>query len=494
MKLNSENYKFLRTVLSLLAAVLFGCNFFIGFQILRFNIIDLQEVFHPFFVDGVLFFIAIITFIQFFLLRDLTYIYYTNYILLNLLYFLLIFCNNHFPAAELLGWSPLLSWRIFIPLLVLSYCFYILFAIYFLDVKNKSAFVHRWITFFLKIYFFLFFLSVLVRFLPLSSSAVLIINNSILLACMPIGLISILMVIFKINNPMAKILAIGSLFFFTGSVLGFIFSVSTEYPINEAPFNNWIFYTQTGALIEIILFTSSFSYRTKFLEKEKLHAQQILLEEMEENQRKEQKLREIRNNIAKDLHDDIGATLSNLNILNELAKRNSENIQSKEYLEKAQEDIQHVSESISDIVWNINPKFDRLDNLFIRMKRYAADMLEAKDIQYSFEFPEDESLSENHFEFRRDIYLIFKEAVNNLVKYSEATKVNLKVSTEINLLKMEISDNGKGFAGEQLAEGNGLTNMKSRAENMNADLQIFSSPGKGTQIYLSVPLSYYPNS
>ncbi len=489
-----EKLLLVRAALIVLALLLFTVNFFVGSEILQHVNAELGGIIHPLFVNGVLFFIAVITFIQFFLLRDITYIYYVNYILLNLLYFLIIFTNLPFVMKDFPLWLQDLRWEITLPILTLSYCFYILFAVQFMDMRNKSPEVWRWVKIFLKINFFLFFLSILIKILPLNNEWFFTIHNAILLCCMPIGLASILLVLFKIKNNIAKIIAFGSLFFFIGSVLGFILSFLQSYPVNHPPFNHWIFYTQTGALIEIVLFTSSFTYRTKFLEKEKSEAQKILIAEMEENQKKEQKLREIRNNIAQDLHDDIGATLSNLNILNELAKRNSQSEKSQEYLEKAQEDIQHVSESISDIVWNINPKFDKLNNLFIRMKRYASDMFESKKIAYQFHFPEDEKLIEHDFEYRKDLYLIFKEAVNNLIKYSEATEVLLNIEIEENILKMGIFDNGKGFNVNKISEGNGLQNMRNRAENIGADLQILSFVGEGTKILLIVPLSHYPNS
>lgn len=198
------------------------------------------------------------------------------------------------------------------------------------------------------------------------------------------------------------------------------------------------------------------------------------------------KLQKMRNNIARDLHDDIGASLSNISILNELAKRHAGDVAtSKEYLSKAGEDIQHISESLSDIVWNINPRYDEIENLFIRMKRYAADMMDGKNISYEITFPEKVTIS-LPMEKRRDLYMIFKEAINNLAKYSKATRATIVLNITHNKVLLQITDNGKGFVSSATMQGNGLVNMKQRADKWGAELKIDSAPGKGTSVILEM--------
>lgn len=201
------------------------------------------------------------------------------------------------------------------------------------------------------------------------------------------------------------------------------------------------------------------------------------------------KVQAIRNNISRDLHDDIGSSLSNINILTELARRNTGNpVKSNEYLSKAGEDIQRISESLGDIVWNINPKYDELENLFIRMKRYAADMMDGKNIDCQFSFPEKISNIKLEMEKRRDLYLIFKEAVNNLAKYSKATKATIKFSVDNNHIKLLVQDNGVGFDKETLLVGNGMQNMQQRAALLRGKLEINSQINKGTMLQLDMPV------
>ena len=203
------------------------------------------------------------------------------------------------------------------------------------------------------------------------------------------------------------------------------------------------------------------------------------------------RLQEVRNNISRNLHDDIGASLSSINILNELAKRNmADKTKAGLYLSKAGEDIQRISESLSDIVWNINPRYDDLENLFIRMKRYAADMLEGKNISAELLFPVVAHPVSLPMDQRRDFYLIFKEAINNLVKYSRATQALVEVELNSHSINLLIRDNGKGFdvikTHPEASGGNGLYNMKQRADKWKGNLTIESLSGQGTVVKVSM--------
>lgn len=202
------------------------------------------------------------------------------------------------------------------------------------------------------------------------------------------------------------------------------------------------------------------------------------------------KLQSMRNTISTNLHDDIGASLSNIHILTVLTQRNiSKAAEATSYITKAGDEIQRISESLSDIVWNINPKYDDLDQLFIRMKRYAADMFDGKNIRASLDFPDTAEKLSMPMDQRRDFYLIFKEAINNLVKYSDATNATVRVLTDHQTIHLEVNDNGKGFDQSNMQFGNGLENMKQRAEKWKAILQIVSDPGNGTCIVMDMKVS-----
>jgi signal transduction histidine kinase len=123
------------------------------------------------------------------------------------------------------------------------------------------------------------------------------------------------------------------------------------------------------------------------------------------------------------------------------------------------------------------------------MKRYAADMMDGKNISYRMEFPETTEKISLSMEKRRDMFLLFKEAVNNLVKYSGAKNALVKVGLEGQSVSMLVKDDGKGFDRNRVVSGNGMHNMEQRAAAMGAVFSIQSSPGKGTEVSLKIKTS-----
>lgn len=198
---------------------------------------------------------------------------------------------------------------------------------------------------------------------------------------------------------------------------------------------------------------------------------------------------EIRTLISRNLHDDIGSSLSNIQILNELARRNLNNTEkARSFLDKSKEDLLRISEALSDIVWNVSPKYDDLNNLFVRMRRYAADILEGKQINYEFHFPEHAVQIKLHMEFRREFYLIFKESLHNLVKYAKANKVIIDLTIKEGFIVLIVTDDGIGFDITSNQLGHGLENMKHRALKCHGNLEIKTGLNKGTSIICKIPI------
>ena len=200
--------------------------------------------------------------------------------------------------------------------------------------------------------------------------------------------------------------------------------------------------------------------------------------------RQQLKLQMLRNKIASDLHDDVGSTLSSISMFSQMAQQ-----QSKEtipLLDTIGDYSRKMLEAMADIVWTINPENDQFEQIILRMRNFAYDLLGTKKIEFEFDADEDVASLKLSMEVRKNIYLIFKEATNNMVKYSGADKALFRIKGEKNILTMLIRDNGKGFDTSQSTNGNGLRNMKNRAEEMGAHLMIDSAFGKGTTIELSI--------
>ena len=197
----------------------------------------------------------------------------------------------------------------------------------------------------------------------------------------------------------------------------------------------------------------------------------------------------VRNDIARDLHDEIGSTLTSIKILSEVSQNNLEKDQQKasSLLYKITEQSSQMQQGMSDIVWAIKPDNDKLENMLIRMREYASHTLEPKNIEVIFSV-EEQALSQSlNMQQRRDFFLIFKEAINNAAKYSQATKVEIGLKKEEDWLCLRISDDGIGFITNKETSSNGLKNMKTRAGALQGSLDIQSGPGSGTVIIATVP-------
>ena len=200
--------------------------------------------------------------------------------------------------------------------------------------------------------------------------------------------------------------------------------------------------------------------------------------------RQQLKLQTLRNKIAADLHDDVGSTLSSISLFSQVAQEESKQVIPA--LETIGESSRKMLDAMADIVWTINPENDQFEKIILRMRNFAFELLGAKQIEFRFVTDKDVSGVKLSMEARKNLYLIFKEATNNMVKYSEARKATFSIKGEGDKLVMQIRDDGKGFDTAAENMGNGLRNMRKRAVDIGALLLIDSMPGRGTTIRLEL--------
>ncbi|MEP6795033.1 MAG: tetratricopeptide repeat protein [Saprospiraceae bacterium] len=196
------------------------------------------------------------------------------------------------------------------------------------------------------------------------------------------------------------------------------------------------------------------------------------------------KLQMMRNKIASDLHDDVGSTLSSISIFSTLAQEQSKEV--IPLLETIGKSSRQMLDAMADIVWTINPENDQFENIILRMRSFAYQLLGAKKINFEFKTDDDLARLKLPMDVRKNLYLIFKEAANNMAKYSGASKALFSIQEEKDALILLIQDNGIGFDPNGITEGNGLKNMKRRAKEIGAILLINSFPGSGTTIELRI--------
>ncbi len=192
----------------------------------------------------------------------------------------------------------------------------------------------------------------------------------------------------------------------------------------------------------------------------------------------------LRKKIARDLHDDMGSTLSSINIISKVALQQS-NIEGhlKNQLTSIKDYSLNMMESMGDMVWAINPENDTVESLLAKMKEWAAEICEPREVQLHFETPAEFEHIKLDTEKRKHLFLIFKEAVNNAIKYSQCKNIYVKMSVpEAAKIQLSVADDGIGFDMRHQKKGNGLGNMSARAGQLQAGINIISALGKGTII------------
>jgi ligand-binding sensor domain-containing protein/two-component sensor histidine kinase len=201
-------------------------------------------------------------------------------------------------------------------------------------------------------------------------------------------------------------------------------------------------------------------------------------------------LERVRTRIAVDLHDDIGSNLSLIAALSEVLRprARSVDIHMAEQLSVIAKVSQRSVDAMSDIVWAVNPHKDHLRDLLQRMRRFASDAFSARNIQLAFEAPTADQNIKLGAETRREVFLIFKESVNNAARHSGCTQAKVSVTVTKGSLSFSVADNGKGFDADRVEAGEGLLSMRRRAEKIGGELTITSSAGTGTTVLLRAPL------
>jgi signal transduction histidine kinase len=208
--------------------------------------------------------------------------------------------------------------------------------------------------------------------------------------------------------------------------------------------------------------------------------------------RKQQRkrLEKIRNRIATDLHDDMGSTLSSIRIFSDVAKKQIEEVKPEtvQLLDRISNNATSLSENMQDIIWTIRSDNDTLEDLVSRMREFGLRVCDAKHIRFNTIVSQSFKASKLSLEQRRNLYLIFREALNNAVKYAESTQIDLILNLKGRFLKMELNDNGKGFDQQSTKKGLGFNNIVNRVEFYQGSVHLTSAEGKGCNLQVEIPI------
>lgn len=199
-----------------------------------------------------------------------------------------------------------------------------------------------------------------------------------------------------------------------------------------------------------------------------------------------------RNRIARDLHDDVSASITGIAYFSEAMKievKERETPALKNLINLVGESATQIQESMSDIIWSINPENDDWNVVLPKLRRFASDLCESKKIKYNIEIPESFTGKTLKMEQRHDFWLVYKEIVTNAVKHSNCSLIKINLFTDSEYLNLKITDDGIGFDFEAPNVNNGVKNIKARTKTLGGYSDLITSKGNGTQWIIKIPLS-----
>ncbi len=199
------------------------------------------------------------------------------------------------------------------------------------------------------------------------------------------------------------------------------------------------------------------------------------------------KVERMRTKIASDLHDEVSATLTGITYFAEAVKTDPDENKKSHFMNLITESAGDAKEKITDIVWSITPENDNWEIFLTKCRRYASDLLESKDLKYELKIAESIPGKLN-MNTRQHLWMIFKEMLTNAVRHSNATRLDIIMDTEHGKFKLIMQDNGRGFDINSSSFGNGLSNIRKRADMIKAHLELDSEPNMGTRWRLELDL------
>jgi two-component system, NarL family, sensor kinase len=262
-----------------------------------------------------------------------------------------------------------------------------------------------------------------------------------------------------------------------------------QFDLKKRSLYNWLLALGLAAASLIALLVWRNAKKSKQLQQQQLraaatHAEMQLYQSKIDTQNTERK------RIAAELHDDIGASLSSLHIYSSLAEQsiNTNTAKAAEMLRKIGQQSKAVMENMSDIVWSMTNDFSAGTSIENKIKNFAAELLVNGNIDFKCSIASNADQLLTGITARRNLYLIAKEAMNNIVKYSKAKIVNLSLQVEEQQLVLAIMDDGIGFNPAAITRGNGLGNMQQRSRELNGVFEIAAGVDGGTMIRATFPL------
>jgi len=430
---------------------------------------------------GIMMFQGLYVLLQWYLVRKREYFYYGAFILSVFIYYYLRF-SAFYAENETWAFTDATDVQHFNDaLLIIPIIFYLLFASSFVDLRKRDYKLY------MAIRIFVGFL-----FLCLIAQVLLLNTHNDINKMIPILIVLFFQIPFNIyaliriarqKRRIAWFLVIGSSVAFLSHLLANLIPVLTTATSGVlSPLE----ITMLGLIIEVIIFNGGLLVKAKESDRERIEAQKSYIEELKNRQSLQAEFAEVRDKISSDLHDDVGSSLSSIGIYSYAAKENlqaGKTVQASELLENIRRSAETTLNAMSDLVWATNPRNDSNDKLIERIRSFGFEILSARECIFKTDIDEEFYLLELNQADRKNLLLILKEAINNSAKYAEASEVRLTIRVLSNTCQVQITDDGIGIM-TNAEQGNGMRTMRKRAEDMEAEFDLFTGE-EGTTIKIT---------
>ncbi|NIJ52620.1 sensor histidine kinase [Dyadobacter arcticus] len=443
-----------------------------------------QQVIEVFFW-GVISIMVLFTCLQYILLRDIQFLYYALYLFLTLIRLLLTnetIVLDGWPGLRAIGFTS----RFSLTALLWSLCAYSLFFRAYVETDIRapqSDRISRWLGWIL---FGLGVLDIFVTIQRVSVSFWVITYQFIEVSLIGFGVLH-LWILWRNYDQNVKYIFWGIVMLLIGGLASLI---NQRFPdLAGAETRDRLIWI-AAYMAEFLSFSLGLINRQLTAQQEQVQVQATLIEQLQENQRKQQQLLKIRSEIARDLHDELGSELSGINILSQIAVERLASQPAFVQLTLATigDTSRQVMDRMRDIVWNLSLHHLYTDDLTEQITALTTSVLEHSAISLKLTIPPNVPASILPPDHWRHLSMIYKEALHNVVKHARATELTVQFRIDEGIANLIIEDNGVGFLKTNIALGNGLANQKHRAGILKGSITVTSQPGSGTRIHLTFPL------
>ncbi|CAN5554256.1 hypothetical protein BH10BAC2_BH10BAC2_40820 [soil metagenome] len=436
------------------------------------------ETFYLFFQGILIFQVLVFTALYFFTKRK-ELLYYSLFLFFAAVYFFINAPYTFFGIPEDVVWNSNWYEKVNDAIIIIQNLFYLLFLkAFFTNIANNQK-VNRLFHFSLL---FILVLIILLSLFAFSKAGDQIIYYTVQLIPV-IPSIFVAVSIIKNRFLFSGLVANGLIFNIAGTLLTVLMNVLRNNDIQHLFIEGYpLLFVRIGILADMIFFLAAILKKWNFQEK------QLAVEKLQSQLAVEK----LRNKISAELHDDFGSTLSGISmysyLINDLlhAGKYEQITQSVNIIQKS---ATEMVQNLNDLVWAINPEEDSLQKIIDRLQEYASNMAVLKNMKTKFCIQDKLSKLNIPVEQRRNIYLFGKEAINNAVKYSNASLLELTIKEIDDKLEFAVTDNGKGFNTTTIKRGNGLDNMQKRADEIGALFTIQSKHEEGSSLSLRIKIT-----